>query len=277
MQRRSIARLAALLAALAPLSIEAGDAQPGLNSDCGCQSMVVNTKGASSFGDPRRNNAPAVLGSDPDFPAFGFEVEATLVPGSDPSKCEEGQQVKNDESVNGQIVGHKAKCTGGQVGKDCTALATGPLAVCDTYVCRGGTQDGKDCTAPARERACKDGGGACVSNHDGACTVYPLGAGLPRAPDDYASPSIFKIHSDETIVWFDAPGRARRASEIHGNLHYRDELDFYAFVKGNLGTCSCHFNLVIDATIAAGVMTYDPATKLMLVKDAETTANCSVR
>lgn len=221
---------------------------------CGCEEMKVKTTGDSFIGDPRRTDdrgtpdesddvpMPAPLGIDPDFLSFNFEIVATLIPGSDPRLCEEGQEAKGTFEKDLIVVHVKKACTAGLTLAICDTDSD-----CDTRTCIGGTQTGSSCDTEFVEDNCLNGGGLCESNNDGVCTEFPFD-GPDRGNDDYKLPYPrdlgLKVHRPRP-TWFDAPGMPEKnRADVQFDL--LANWDFLAFVRGPQGSCSCHFQLTID-------------------------------
>jgi hypothetical protein len=244
-------------------------------STCGCQQIVLATTGDSVMPDLRRPNPNPPppkylrmpLGADPKYLANNFEIRATLIPGSDPDLCTEGQEVRRTAQPKNLPAIDKKACSKGR-----TLPVCGVDAECDTHTCAGGTQNGKSCDAD-QGAACKAGGGNCVANNDGKCTSYPF-KGQGRGNDDYRKPFPKddgpKIHQPGRILWLDAPGAGNQQVANVGR-DYLFDADFLSFVKGPAGSCQCHFSVTIDWDDAKKA--YVQPTKITLVNDADT-VNC---
>lgn len=248
--------------------------------DCGCEEMVVKTTGDSVIGDPRRPDdqgtpdpsddipKPAPLGIDPDFLSFNFEIVVTLTPGSNPIFCEEGQSVMATVKQDSEIAYIKKACTAGLRLAVCNTNTD-----CDTRTCHGGTQSGQACDTQVAAENCTNGGGTCEPNNDGVCTEFPF-EGFARGNDDYRSPADIGLKEHRpSPTWFDAPG-APNAKRTDVHVDVLGNWDFIAFVKGNQGSCSCHFQLRIDWDGTNQV--HRPGTGLTLIFD-EDTFNCVQR
>lgn len=250
---------------------------------CGCERLIVNTKGSSTLRDQRRPTQdgrlqPAPLGKDPDFISFNFEVMALLEPLSDPALCEEGQVVKRTSVaiINGEPVDmHKKACTAGRDLPGCDENAD-----CDNLTCRGGLKNGQSCNDAAALKACQVGGGACVGKGDGVCTEFPL-FGADRGNDDYrrdfpgdVGP---KLHCPSCGVprWLDSPGLPEdKHEDVDINFLYAADFLIFMKGKGGGGSCQCHVVLTIGWDGTNNV--YQDGTGMTRIADAETTANCSV-
>src|SRR5262249_13147727 len=120
---------------------------------------------------------------------------------------------------------------------------------------------------------CEVGGGQCQSNNDGVCTAFPL-AGANRGSDDYRRDSPadegIKLHCPTcgSPVWLDLPGMPATGRGM-ANADYRQEADFYMFLKGagGGGSCSCHARLLIDWDGTNHV--FRAGTGMTVIRDAE--------
>ena len=75
---------------------------------------------------------------------------------------------------------------------------------------------------------------------------YPPFAGPDYGGDDYTIPRDFKRHKPLGFRWLDAP----RMNVGNGLIDHRQ---FIVFVRGNLGTCWCRFDIQQSCTAAGGV------------------------
>jgi PKD repeat protein len=246
---------------------------------CGCAKMTLNAKTGATYTltDNRRPDGKggwnlAVMGPDQLYLSYNFEISTDLTKDSDATKCTEGQQFKATYSLPapGQ---DKSACSAGRT----TVSPCQNNAQCATHACKGGVLDGKTCNNSIEATRCLIGGGRCMSNNDGTCTKYPF-SGAARRYDDYQAPypdpGTIKLHVPPTgrPVWNDFPGRSGQTQANIGQ-DYRMDADFFSFLNGPGGNCSCHFTVVLDWDNTN--KKYRPATSIKLANDAET-VNCVI-
>ncbi len=166
---------------------------------------------------------------------------------SDPDKCTEGQTVMGTMKNGTNAPTYKQACTAGRDLARCSDNKE-----CDTQTCKDGLKDKSSCDDLNGYIACLTGGGVCKSNPDGKCGSFPFFGNPPiRGSDDYkrdfpGDGGAPKLHcpSCGAPIWLDVPGFNRKQVDVKED--YKVDADFFAFVRGADGRCSCHFTLAID-------------------------------
>ena len=139
-----------------------------------------------------------------------FEVAATLVEGSTPEICNEGQYARADTTFEGAKL-----------------LQTPPSTEPSGQTLPAGTSSG---------------GTPLNINLVPAGKDQPV-PGNPQGlwgPDDYTAPRTLKVHEPQIIRWWDAPG-AHGLSRQPSSAFLGHE--FVSFVSGTTGTCWCKFRV----------------------------------
>ena len=251
---------------------------------CGCQKMSIVTAGNSTIAMTwmpealQRQLGPYntvnLANPEPYQLKFNFEVQADLANGSNPAFCPEGQEVartsaEGDRKNPGKVVeAYKKACSAGKIGNDGAECKLD--RDCSLYTCKGGSEDGKDCSTGGRAASCVFENGnenrptpplatpRCLLTAKGKCTEFKFGGGA-RGNDDFSSiRNGYKQRSAASINWVDGPGfeNARKATVTSGGLKW--QADFRSFVLGsdkNQPSCDCTYTVEFEVDKTGAVVT----------------------
>jgi hypothetical protein len=154
-----------------------------------------------------------------------FEVIANLVDNSKPQACEEGQRVQQTYTVNATVQKRKQ-----------------PLVSDPRY------DTSKSDTDPFVQK--KLGTGECGAGDDNWCDDAYHGGGNARgAGDDDKQPTHkFKRYdvANKQILWVDSPGIHGAPNDVIKDKTHNLQYKLEAKIVGNLGSCSCSWDVTIS-------------------------------
>jgi PKD repeat protein len=220
------------------------------NINCGCETMTVKflgpVEGPAGFNHgPRSATGIADEFQNTNGPyyhqgrlAWRFEVIATLVKGSNPPLCSEGQKAKGTYTYTEGGVLKTKPHKGATTSHPSYDSGLGPD---DPY-----TTGDNPAIVESTECSYTDANW-CDDDYHGGGSVFGSGVGRDGGP-----PSMWKKYGGNIIWWLDGPG----PRDVTGKLPVTFKAKFSAVVSGNLGTCACSYytELAVDA---AGNLTSD--------------------